>query len=265
MITVNAKILEVKRRHKERFRWEVSIAMDGKTITTIVASEIKYLFQVGNFYRMPLEKSDEGKFYLIHPDFKFREKNSVPRRTAASEKTKEEQPIELDPFDQEVDVDADIESYIDDSVEEEEEKTLMKVDEKSLDFVEQIDRDQIIAQFNDYQYVMKNIVKPSDWVNIRGNQHLKKSGFIKLAVAFQISVEIVETVDLSKDGVYKYRMTAKASSQNGRSMESVGMCSSEEYSDKRGEHVIFATCETRAKVRAISSLMGMGLVGSDEI
>ncbi len=267
MITVNAKILEVKRRHNERFRWEVSVAMDGKTITTIVASEIKYLFQVGNYYRMPLEKTDEGNFYIIHPDFKFKEKSKVPRRTAANEKAKEEVPIELDPFDQEIDVDADIESYIDESVEKEEEKALV-VSEQSLDFIEQIDRDRIVAQFADYQFVMKNIVGKSDWVNIKGKLHLKKSGFIKLAVAFQISVEIVETIDLSKGEKYKYRMTAKASSQNGRSMESVGMCSSEEYLDqknKRGEHVIFATCETRAKVRAISSLMGMGLVSADEM
>lgn len=158
-------------------------------------------------------------------------------------------------------------ALIDDSVEQLEEKSLIKVHDQSLEFVEQVDRNQIIQKFNDYQFVMKNIVDKNDWVNIKGKPHLKKSGFIKLSVAFEISVKIVETVDLSdkKTETWKYRMIAKATSLSGRSMESVGMCSSTEYNDKRGEHVIIATCETRAKVRAISSLMGMGLVSADEM
>lgn len=128
MITVNAKIIEEKRRHKERFRWEVSVAMDGKTITTIVASKIKYNFIVGNSYRMPLDKSDEENFYIINPNFKFKEKSTVPRRTSEGEKAKNEEELDLEAgsigarnaFMEETDVDSDIESYIDDAVEQEE-------------------------------------------------------------------------------------------------------------------------------------------------
>ncbi|MEE9446222.1 MAG: hypothetical protein V3V19_11225 [Cocleimonas sp.] len=133
-----------------------------------------------------------------------------------------------------------------------------------------VTRQAMIQQFDDYQYVMNRIVDKKDWVIIKGKEVLKKSGFIKIATFFGVSVSInrSDIEDLSIGGNFKFRMRAKATMPNGRFMEAVGMCSSEEYHDQnfsRSEHVIYATAETRASVRAISKLMGMGMVSEDEM
>lgn len=109
---------------------------------------------------------------------------------------------------------------------------------------------------------------------------IKKSGWRKLATAFNLSVEIVkeERRDYEfmeykdrKTGVvtikagFVVEITAKAIATNGRYMHATGSCASNEREFSKLEHDLRATAETRAKNRAISDLIGGGDVSAEEL
>ncbi len=113
---------------------------------------------------------------------------------------------------------------------------------------------------------------------------IKKSGWRKLATAFNLSIEIVkeerkehlameykhkdkitsiETIEIKPGFVVE--VTAKVIAMNGRYMYGLGSCASNERDFSKLEHDIRATAETRAKNRAISDLIGGGEVSAEEI
>jgi hypothetical protein len=103
---------------------------------------------------------------------------------------------------------------------------------------------------------------------------IKKSGWRKLATAFNISVEIIKedrkehTIRDTAGKEIPYfvvEVTAKAVAMNGRYMQATGSCASNERTFSKLEHDIRATAETRAKNRAISDLIGGGEVSAEEL
>lgn len=101
---------------------------------------------------------------------------------------------------------------------------------------------------------------------------IKRSGFRKLALAFNISDEIISkeqnvvSVPDDKGPPYTiWTVTVKATASNGRSSLGLGSCSSRERAFAHPDHDILATAHTRAKNRAISDLIGSGEISAEEI
>lgn len=135
--------------------------------------------------------------------------------------------------------------------------------------------DEIVQNWQAYQQLKTKILDKSDIANIQGNDHIKKSGFRKLATAYCISDEILEKHRVQIDDEnFLWEVEVRAVAPNGRQAIGVAICDSREEGklyDKRGkklmnaEHVVFSTAHTRAKSRAISDLIGAGEVSAEEL
>jgi hypothetical protein len=116
---------------------------------------------------------------------------------------------------------------------------------------------ELKARLLDYQ---------TDVVEIQGRPFIKRSGWRKLALAFNISDEIVRAEkEDHPDGSFTWRITVRAWAPNGRSVMAVGACSSRERKFAHPEHDVYAIASTRAKNRAISDLIGSGEISAEEL
>ncbi len=123
--------------------------------------------------------------------------------------------------------------------------------------------EQVSQDFKLYQYVLQQIVSKSDYQEIGSKSFLKKSGFRKLATAFQISLELVSE-EYNKDGDY-WKIVVRATLKSGRYADGVGICERGEKNLQRSIHDMYATSYTRAANRAIADLIGMGQVSAEEV
>ena len=104
-----------------------------------------------------------------------------------------------------------------------------------------------------------------DIATIQGNPYIKRSGWRKFALVFNISDEIIkEERDVHGDG-FTWRIWVKTWAPNGRSVVGIGACSSEERDFAHTRHDVYATAHTRAKNRALSDLIGSGEVSWEEL
>ena len=96
---------------------------------------------------------------------------------------------------------------------------------------------------------------------------IKRSGYRKLALAFNISDEIIkeETQQEPTTGLTVWRIHVRATEHSGRSAVGIGACSSKERAFAHPDHDIYATAHTRAKNRAIADLIGQGEVSAEEM
>jgi hypothetical protein len=119
-----------------------------------------------------------------------------------------------------------------------------------------------------YEELKRAIIQPSDVKNISGKNHIKKSGWLRIARAFGLTVEPVSEeygVDAG-DGSWGYAIVVRAVAPNGASMQGDGMCwSSEKPTAQRTRHNVRAHAYTRATNRAISNLVGGGEVSAEEM
>jgi len=90
-----------------------------------------------------------------------------------------------------------------------------------------------------------------------------KSAWRKLAVALNISTEIIKTERVKEDDEIKYIVEVKAYTRLGRCACGTGIASSKERTFVR-EHDILALAETRATNRAIANLIGFGETTAEE-
>jgi len=145
------------------------------------------------------------------------------------------------------------------------------------------------AQWEAYLELKKSFLDRNDYQDLKiytagkgmvSKPFIKKSGWRKLATAFNVSVQIVGevrkeylTMDYTnnKSGTttvkpgFVVEIVARASALNGRFMDGTGTCASNERNFAHLEHDIRATAETRAKNRAIADLIGGGEVTADEM
>lgn len=121
--------------------------------------------------------------------------------------------------------------------------------------------------WDEFQALKRAIIEPSDLQNISGKSFVKKSGWRKLANAFNLSDEIIEEVrqDTPDGKGYQWTIKVKAIAPNGRSCVGVAKCDSSEKSGARKEHDTYTTAHTRAKNRAISDLIAAGEVSAEEM
>lgn len=162
----------------------------------------------------------------------------------------------------------------------------------------------VAALYDQYEEMKSEILDmEQDTQKISGNRFVTKSGWRKIATAFNISVEIVDESKKIDDGVVIYTVKAQAVAPNGKSATGVAKCASNESNhmetlgdtpqavEKASEyttddanvlkvdgkwrrlkeprevndHNIYATAATRAKNRAISDCVGGGEVSAEEI
>ena len=111
-----------------------------------------------------------------------------------------------------------------------------------------------------YQQLFDKLLDSNDVANIQGKKYVKKSGWAKLAVPYNISTSIVEerverpiTEDPTK---VVYHFTVRAEVPDVRSVEEVGSC--DNITDKKDSpvHIIRTMAKTRATSRAIAAIMG---------
>lgn len=159
------------------------------------------------------------------------------------------------------------------------------------------DIDKVAELYDQFEEIKKKLLKKGDTTAIQGNIHVNKSGWRKIATAFNLSVEIVDREIWTENGVVKAEVMARATAPNGKVSTEIAMCASnesnhmvimkgitDEEAEMRGdalkidgkwrklkdpievnEHNILATAATRAKNRAISDCVGGGEVSAEEI
>lgn len=144
--------------------------------------------------------------------------------------------------------------------------------------------------FRQYQNVSKALLDPSDYQRIGDREFMKKSGFRKLATAYNVTVELVERIyERDESGrIIRAEVLARAYAPNGRHMDGLGACDLREKCcptpcNRRGghrhcaegcdgtphfsnpSHDLPATAATRATNRACADLFGMGEVSAEEV
>ena len=119
-----------------------------------------------------------------------------------------------------------------------------------------------------FQELKQKVLDANDIVIISGKQYIKRSGWRKIAMAFNLSTEVVKIERDKIDNVYVVRAIARAKTPMDRISEEVGVCDSTEF--ERGNlqgtlHNIETKAVTRAINRAISNLVGGGEISAEEI
>lgn len=126
--------------------------------------------------------------------------------------------------------------------------------------------DQAVEQWNIFEDLKQKLLVKDDYAKIQGKPYVKKSGFRKIAVFFNLSDEIIheERVD-REDRSFYWRIKVKATAPNNRTSIGVGICDSNERRFSHVEHDVYATAHTRAKNRAISDMVAGGIVSAEEM
>ena len=119
-----------------------------------------------------------------------------------------------------------------------------------------------------FQELKQKVLDANDVVTINGKQYIKRSGWRKIAMAFNISTEVVKIQREKIDNAYVVEVIARARTPMGRISEEAAVCDTTEF--ERGNlqgtlHNIETKAVTRAINRAISNLVGGGEVSAEEI
>ena len=147
--------------------------------------------------------------------------------------------------------------------------------ERRSEVIRPLDAGQLVDSFREYQELLPRLLSDSDYQDAgRGKRFVKKSGWRKIATAFDLDVQIIRSTIERDDAGQPARAEgwARAIAPSGRSMDGDGYCSVDEerFSGPRGnksklENDLRATATTRAMNRAISGLVGMGEVSAEEV
>lgn len=216
-------------------------------------------------------------------------------------------------FLQDVEEEEDDDSVVEVEAEEVDDDTGVTSDPPVADFDNSLvrpvaDVQEVSDVYDQFEVIKRNLLTDDDTQSIGGGGNkrtfITKSGWRKIATAFNVSVDVVEKEkEVSEDGVVTWRVKARATAPNGKIAESWAVCASNESNhmeyigknkndveshkvhdidDPRvvkvegkwrrlkeprevNEHDILATSETRAKNRAISDLVGGGSVSAEEV
>ena len=126
--------------------------------------------------------------------------------------------------------------------------------------------EQAAKESRAFEELKKQLLVKSDYQAIAGKQYIKKSGFRRIALCFNLSDRIIEQERTDReDGSFTWRIVVEAQAPNGRVCSGVGICDSKERKFAHVEHDVYATCHTRAKNRAISDMVAGGVVSAEEM
>lgn len=136
-----------------------------------------------------------------------------------------------------------------------------------------LDPGALVGSFRAYQELLPRLLDSSDWQDAGGRRFVTKSGWRKIATAFDLDVHIIGSdVDRDEHGhAVRAKVIARAIAPSGRSMDGDGYCSADEarFTSSRAdlsrvENDLRTTATTRAKNRAIADLVGMGEISAEE-
>lgn len=157
--------------------------------------------------------------------------------------------------------------------------------------------EEVVQVYEQFESLKKELLDTKkDLTEIGDGVHVNKSGWRKIATAFNLSTETVNIERTIDDGIIRYRVSARAVAPNGKASTASGLAASNESnfmeSLKEGgdwhtedddvfkvdgkyrrlkppeavsEHNVMTLAETRAKNRAISDLVGGGEVSAEEM
>lgn len=126
---------------------------------------------------------------------------------------------------------------------------------------------ELVEAQAEYQELCRSLLTDDDYQHIQGKSFRKKSGWRKLNVAFNVSMDLLaEDYTYDEDGkIRRAKVTVRATAPNGRHADGIGLCSRTERRFTKPEHDIPATAYTRAANRASSDLYGLGEVSAEEM
>lgn len=166
------------------------------------------------------------------------------------------------------------------------------------------DADEVVEVYDKFEEIKSKLLDHgTDTTEIGDNIHVNKSGWRKMATAFNVSTTEVEKEKEVDGRIIRYRVKARATAPNGKASDGVAMCSSNEsnFTNKVADgntpkdeaqnlsdrpdrlvkvdnawrelpreeevnyHNLYAIAYTRAVNRAISDLVGGGEVSAEEL
>lgn len=160
--------------------------------------------------------------------------------------------------------------------------------------------EEVAEVYQQFESIKEGLLTSDDTQQIGTGKNkqrfITKSGWRKIATAFNVSVDVTAKERAVEDGVVVWRVKARATAPNGKVTESWSSCASNESNHMEyirdqesvdtdrddimkvdgkwrrlkeprevNDHDILATAETRAKNRAISDLVGGGSVSAEEV
>lgn len=126
--------------------------------------------------------------------------------------------------------------------------------------------EQAAASWKLFLDLKQKLLTSDDYQKISDKKFIKKSGFRKIAVAFNLSDRIIESERIDReDGSFYWRIVVEVEANNGRISTGVAICDSKERKFAHVEHDVFTTCHTRAKNRAISDMVAGGVASAEEM
>ena len=113
----------------------------------------------------------------------------------------------------------------------------------------------------------EEVLQENDTVMISSKKYIKRSGWRKIALAFNVSTEIISVERDYGSDLKICHVKARAIAPNGRVSEEIASCDSTEFTGniKFTIHNVETKAATRAINRAISNLVGGGEVSAEEI
>lgn len=136
-----------------------------------------------------------------------------------------------------------------------------------------LNADDLVESFRAYQELLPRLLDDTDYQSDGQTRFVKKSGWRKIAAAFDLDVYLIRsTVERDMDGrPVRAEAVARAVAPSGRTMDGDGYCSVDEprFAYAKGrmklENDLRSTAATRAKNRAIADLVGKGAVSAEEV
>jgi len=121
------------------------------------------------------------------------------------------------------------------------------------------------ASMQQFQSLKASLLDKSDVATIQNKPFIKRSGWRKMALAFNLSDEIIKEEKEIIGEDFEWRIWVKVTAPNMRTVTGVGACSSRERDFAHLEHDVYATAHTRAKNRALSDMIGSGEISWEEL
>ena len=125
---------------------------------------------------------------------------------------------------------------------------------------------QVLDHYKKFQALKKQILNTEEHIiMINKKPYIKRSGWQAIALAFNISTKILSEEREEKLQYFGYRILVEAKASNGRTAVGDGACFSNERLFAHVEHDVHAVAVTRATNRAISNIVGSGMVSGEEV
>jgi len=132
-----------------------------------------------------------------------------------------------------------------------------------------VDVDAMVEAIRRFDAFKAKALGQDDYVTIERRPYVKKSGWLKYAMACNLSLSIIqermEKINLDGKEILVFNYDYRATAPSGRFADASGSASSDEAKTRGLIHNIRALAQTRAMNRAISNLVGGGSVSAEEM